>query len=175
MALQNLATYSPLDVVVIITQASTNFSHQVVGFMSDSFVTVARDSDTFDHETGVDDFSTRVYHSNKSGKITLSLQQSSPSNDVLTALHNRDVALRNNSGLFEITVKDGSGRSVYTSQEAYIGKVPDSAFGSGVQAREWVINATRVQSLIGGNSLVNPEDVDALGALDTTIAPEWKR
>lgn len=173
MTTQSLASYSPLDVVVILTQKSTGIVHRVVGYMEDTFVNVERDSDTWTHVTGVDNFSTRVYMANTSGKVTLSLQQGSPSNDVLTALYRQDAATRNNTGLFSILVKDGSGRSVYSSQQAYIGKVPNSQFGNTVQAREWIINSTAVDSTIAGNGSIQPEDVDTLNALGVTTPTQW--
>lgn len=174
MSVQQLASYSPLDVAVIISQPSSGFTHKIVGFMADSFVSVERDSDTWTHETGVDNFATRTYMANTSGKFTLSLQQTSPSNDILTQLYNRDASSRNNSGLFEITVKDGSGRSVYSSTQAYIGKVPNSSFGSAVQGRDWVINAPRVLSNIGGNSLMVDEDVSSLTAIGGSVAADQR-
>lgn len=175
MTTQALASYSPLDVVAIITQESTGVSHRVVGFAEDSFINVERDSGTWTHGTGVDNFATRTYMANTSGKLTLSLMQGSPSNDVLTAFYLRDAATRNNSGIFSIIVKDGSGRSVYSSSQAYIGTVPNSPFGKDAGNREWVINCTAVDTFIGGNGLINPEDVDTLASLDVNVDPAWVR
>ena len=175
MTTQALASYSPLDVVAIITQESTGVSHRIVGFAEDSFINVERDSGTWSHNTGADNFSTRTYMANTSGKATLSLQQGSPSNDVLMALHLRDAASRNSSGIFSIIIKDGSGRSVYSSSQAYIGTVPNSPFGKEAGTRDWVINCTAVDTYLGGNSLVNPEDVDTLAALDVNVDTAWVR
>ena len=46
MTTQALASYSPLDVVVIITQEKTGIAHRIVGFAEDSFIKVERDSGT---------------------------------------------------------------------------------------------------------------------------------
>jgi len=126
--MQTTASYAPSEVVVIISQESSGFSHQVVGGAEGTFVKVARDGDSWTHVTSVDNFATRVHSANDSGKITLTLLQSSPSNDILTAVYNRDKSLKNSSGLFTITVKDGSGRSLDFAQEAYISTYPERSY-----------------------------------------------
>lgn len=171
---QQLATYAPDEVVVIISQKSSGLSEKVMGFMEDSFITIARMNESWTHTTGADNLATRTYSANSSGTITLSIMQSSNSNDVLTALWERDNNLKNNKGLFSITVKDASGRSVYYSPEAYIGKIPDSAFGSGVSGRDWVVNCTNLKHYIGGNSVVSDEIVSSLDLLGADVADAWK-
>lgn len=173
--MQNLATYAPDEVVVIISQPSSGISTRVTGFMEDSFINIARDTDSWSHTTGADNLATRVYSANDSGKITLAVMQTSNSNDVLNALWSRDRSLKNSQGLFTILVTDKSGRSVYSSTEAYIGKIPDSVFGNGVNGREWVINCTKLTHSVAGNSVVSPEIVEILNKLGTDIAGEWKQ
>jgi hypothetical protein len=173
--MQTTASYAPSEVVVIISQESSGFSHQIVGGAEGTFVKVSRDSDTWTHVTSVDNFATRVHSANDSGKITLTLMQSSPSNDILTAVYNRDKALKNSSGLFTITVKDGSGRSVDFAQEAYISNFPERDYDQTLSNREWVISCTNLQSYVGGNSLMDGADVDALNALDADVDTVWKR
>ena len=173
--MQNLATYAPDEVVVIISQPSSGISTRVTGFMEDSFINIARDTDSWTHTTGADNLATRVYSANDSAKITLAVMQSSNSNDVLNALWSRDRSLKNSQGLFTILVSDKSGRSVYSSTEAYIGKIPDSVFGNGVNGREWVVNCTKLTHSVAGNSLVSPEIVEILNKLGADIADEWKQ
>jgi hypothetical protein len=173
--MQTTASYAPSEVVVIISQESTGFSHQIVGGAEGTFVKVARDSDTWTHVTSVDNFATRVHSANDSGKITLTLLQSSPSNDVLTAVYNRDKQMKNSSGLFTITVKDGSGRSVDFAQEAYISSFPERDYDQTLSNREWVISCTNLQSYVGGNSLMNDSDVSTLNALDADVDTVWKK
>ena len=123
-----LATFSPNEVAVIITQQSSGMSHILGGFAEDSIVSVDRNAETFSLYTGADDTNTRIYNANTSGTITISLQQTSASNDILTALYENDRASRN--GLFSIAVRDNSGRSSYFAEEAYIGVVPSSAIAN---------------------------------------------
>ncbi len=173
MAVQRLATFAPNDVTVVITQRSTGIAHIVSGFSEDSIVNIERSAETYALYTGADNTSTRVYNANKSATITLSLQQTSGSNDILSALYANDSATRNSSGLFTLQVSDASGRSRYFSDDAYIGVVPDSAFANSMQTRDWVIQAHNLDTYIGGNAILSPEDQDTLTSLGFNVDSKW--
>lgn len=166
-----LATYAPNDVTVVITQVSTGMSHIVGQYSEDSIVTVDRNAETFTLYTGADNSNTRIYNANTSGTITVSLQQTSSSNDVLNGLYEQDRASRN--GLFTISVIDNSGRTGFFSEEAYIGVVPNSAFANSMQTRDWVIHAPQLDSVIGGNNVLSPEDAATLEQLGVTVPSRW--
>lgn len=175
MSSTHTSTYSPIDVSVVISHPASGLVHVVGGFADDSFVTIERAKDTYAHYTGVDNVSSRIYSADTSGKVTCALQQTSASNDVLSHIYNYDKQHRGtNKGLFTITVKDGSGRSVLHSQEAYVAVVPNQTFGSGMNSREWVIQYTRGENFIGGNSLVSPEDAAGIEKVGGSLANEWR-
>jgi hypothetical protein len=169
MASNNLATFSPNQVSVVITQGS--LSHEVSGFSSDSIVGVNRSAETFTMYTGADDSATRIYNSNTTGVITIPLQQTSNSNDVLMELYENDRATKN--GLFEIMVKDLEGRSVYHSREAFISIVPDSQYSNDMSLREWTIQAHKLDYYVGGNSKFDPVDESAMTTLGAEIEARW--
>lgn len=173
MTTQRVATYSPNDLTIVISQESSGISHICSGFSEDSIVQIERNAETFTMYTGADNYSTRIFNANNSAKITLSVQQSSATNDVLTRIYQNDVNTRDTSGLFSITVKDNSGRSTFFSDDAYIGVVPNSNFSNSMQTRDWVIHAPNLQSLIGGNGLISPEDQATLAALGSTVDTRW--
>ncbi len=106
--------------------------------------------------------------------ITLTLAQTSVSNDVLDQLQRNDSNARNSSQLFSVIVKDGSGRSVYHSQETWVSKPPNSQFGASMNSREWVLQASDMTSFIGGNAPISAEDVASLEALGATVSAEWR-
>lgn len=166
-----LATFAPNDVTIVLTHESSGMSHIVGGFAEDAIVTVDRNAETFTLYTGADDTNTRIYNANTSGTMTLSLQQTSASNDILMALYEQDRASRN--GLFSISVRDNSGRSNYFAEEAYIGVVPSSAMANSMQTRDWVIHAPKMTSIIGGNGPVSSEDAAALDQLGVPVDPRW--
>lgn len=172
MSSKYTSTFSPQDVTVVI--AKDGFSHIVSGFSEDSIVSIERNSDTYTLYTGADDTNTRIYQPNTSAMITLPLQQTSNSNDILSQLYLNDAASRDSSGMFSITVKDNSGRSLFFAEEAFIGKVPDASFGNTMQLREWQIQAVRLSVVFGGNARFTPEDADSFESLGGTVEDKWR-
>lgn len=169
--MQRLATFAPNDVTIIITQESTGIAHIVSGYSEDSIVNIEWTSPRYALYTGADNTGTRVYNASNSATLTLSLQQTSASNDVLSRLFANDG--RDSSGLFTIQVKDGSGRSVYFSDDAYIGIRPDAAFANSMMTRDWVIQAFNLDGYAGGNSIVSPEDQATIETLGGQLAAKW--
>jgi hypothetical protein len=172
MASTYTSTFSPQDVTVVISQGA--FSHIVSGFSEESIVTIERNSETFTLYTGADDTNSRIYQPNTSAMITLPLQQTSNSNDILSQLYANDKASRDSSGLFSITVKDNSGRSLFFAEEAFLGKVPNASFGNTMQLREWDIQAVRLDVIFGGNANFTPEDADSFEQLGGVVESKWR-
>lgn len=172
MASSYTATFSPQDVTIVISQG--DFSHIVSGFSEDSIVTVERNSDTYSLYTGADDTNSRIYQPNTSSMITIPLQQTSNSNDILSQLYANDRAAKDSTGMFSITVKDNSGRSLFFAQEAFIARLPDAQFGNTMQLREWQVQAVRLDAIFGGNSLFTPEDAASLEQLGGTVEDKWR-
>ena len=172
-ASQNVATYTPNEISVVISQASSNISHTISGYAEDSIVKVDRVTDDWELYVGADNTTTRVYKGSTATKVSLSLQQTASSNDVLSYIRNNDLATLNASGLFSITIKDNSGRSVYFAQQAFLMGPANSEFGNTMHHREWVICAPRTQQFIGGNSIFTPDDATVIEALGGTIPTQW--
>lgn len=173
MTTQRLATFAPNDVTVVITQRSSGIAHIVSGYSEDSIVNIERTAETFTMYTGADNTSTRIYNANKSATVTLSLQQTSASNDILSLLYANDSATRNSSGLFSLQISDSSGRSRYFSDDAYVGVVPNSQFGNSMQVRDWVLHAHNLDTYIGGNAILSPEDQDTISVLGGVVDGKW--
>lgn len=171
---ERLKTYSPNQVAVIITHPATGKTHTIQGFSEDSIVQIERGAETWTMYRGADDTKTRIYNSDTSATITIPLQQTSNSNDVLQWLYEYDRARLNSDGLFSIQIKDLTGRSTYFSDEAYIGVVPNSNFSNSMELREWVIHAASLVTLIGGNSRLSADDVATISALGGVVAPQWR-
>ena len=170
---ERLKTYSPNAVSVILTHDATGIVHTVTGFSEDSIVSIARNAETFTMYRGADDTKTRIFNSDTSAAITVPLQQTSNSNDIFTLLYEFDRARLNSDGLFSLQIKDLTGRSLYYSDEAYIGIVPDSNFANSMQLREWVIHAASLTTVIGGNSRFSTDDANAVASLGGIVAPQW--
>ena len=171
---ERLKTYSPNAVSVILTHGATGIVHTVTGFSEGSIVSIDRNAETFTMYRGADDTKTRIYNSDTSATITIPLQQTSNSNDIFTYLYEYDRVRLNSDGLFSIQIKDLTGRSIYYSDEAYIGNVPSSAFANEMQLREWVIHAASLNTVIGGNSRFSEDDANSVVALGGNVLPQWQ-
>lgn len=173
MAEQNLGTYSAEEVQVILEQESTGIVYRVVGFMEDAMVTITPSVDTYTPYNGADNTGARIHNGNRSANVVLSLQQTSPSNDVLTRLLQKDVRSRRNEGLFSVMIKDASGRTVATARQAYITRLPEVTYTNNMSVREWNVYAYNSEIFVGGNAMLEPEVVDALTTLEAPIDNTW--
>lgn len=90
----------------------------------------------------------RIKQADKGTKITITLTQGSQSNDMLSALAEADRL--NDSGVFDVFIKDGNGTSLFTGLECFIAELPQVEYSNENTNREWVIRVPRVQQFIGG-------------------------
>lgn len=168
------ATYAFENVVVIISHPKIVKTHVVGGFSSDASISIARENETWSKVVSPDGkFLTRIKNSDKSATITLPLISTSPSNDVLSAIANYDEANDNNDGMFSITIADKSGRSVYHSDQAFVGVPATQEFGVAESTREWAVMAGNLDSVVGGNSKLDQATVAMLSALGVNVSQEW--
>lgn len=164
-----LSTFAPNELSIVLL--GNGWQHVLSGFAEDSIVSIERQSDTFNMYVGADDTPTRIYQANTAMMVTASLAQTSESNDVLSAVYNKDRETRD--GLFSILVVDNSGRSRYFAEEAYVGNVPNTSYGNSMQVFEWVIHAPKSDINIGGNSKLSASVQATLTALGVVVAPQW--
>lgn len=167
----NLASYSPEDVVVIIS--NDRFSHTVSGMADGTFVSYEREVPRATLYTGADLSAARVLRRNRSGTITLTLSQFAESNDVLSEIARLDEESHNNDWLFSVTVKDLSGRTMLFAPQGFIGVDPNITFSTDIETRDWAIQVTDVERHFGGNSKFSPENEATLQALGYVVDPKW--
>lgn len=137
-------TYDPAQIIVSIAGIP------ISGYTDATFLEIVRNEDTWSMVTGADGYTTRGKTNNKSGQITLTLKQSSPSNDVLSGLMQLDEL--SNSGIFPILIKDISGNSTYFSGQGWIQSWPTSTFDKAITDRQWIIAVAELDLFVGGNS-----------------------
>ncbi len=139
----SVKSYSPDKVQIV-------FAGEIVsGYSDGTFVTVARDNPSFTSGTGADGEGWRAKSNDKSGTITITLLQTSSSNDAFSAL----VALDESTGdgVAPFLMKDNSGRSLYSAETAWIEKPADGGFARGGSDREWVIKTDKLNMFTAGN------------------------
>ena len=168
----NLGNCSPEDVAIIISQGA--FSHVIQGYTDGTFVNITRQVPASVGYVGADLSAGRVIRDNRYSTITLTLSQISNSTDVLAQLLQRDTELRNDEGLFSITIKDNLGRSLYFSDQAFIGNKAEAAFGTEMSDREWIIEAFNLSNTQGGNSRFDADTAASLESIGGTVADRWQ-
>lgn len=152
MSGMSVNTYSPKDVKLDIG------GYIVVGWED---ITVSRTSAGFTPVMGIRGKHTRVNSLDTSASIIINLNQTSPSNDVLSSIHSQD--LQSGSGRIALTLKDLSGRTLISSSEAYIIAYPEAAFSRGFEFRAWTIFCQTTSGYtIGGNTKPNTPIVDSI-------------
>lgn len=137
-------TYDPKQVIVTIGAVPMS------GFSDGTFLEIDRNEATWNTVVGADGLVTRGKTNNFSGTLTLTLKQSSPSNDVLSGFMAIDEAT--NRGVFPVFVKDLSGNSIYFSAQAWITQYANSTFDKNITDRQWVLTMAEADIFVGSNS-----------------------
>ena len=136
-------TYDPKQVSVIV--GGTILS----GFTDGTFIVAERNDPAFNLKVGVDGIGTRAKTNNLSGKVTITLHQSSNSNDVLSAFASADQL--SNSGAVPLLIRDASGRTLITALTAWVQKLANSEFAKEVSNRVWILETDQLVMFDGGN------------------------
>lgn len=121
----------------------------IQGFGDSTFIKIERNQQAFQLKMGTDGEGTRAKSNDNSAKVTITLMQSSPSNDDLSSFAQLDALA--NAGIFPLFLRDGSGRTVASAVTAWIQKLPDSEFSNEAQTRDWVIETDTLLYEVGGN------------------------
>lgn len=119
------------------------------GYADGTFIEVERDEAMWNKVTGADGITSRAKTSNKAGQVRVTLAQTSPSNDVMSALAVADELT--NAGVFPVLLKDGSGRSVVASSAAWVQQMPTAEFSKEITNRTWIIDCAGMDVFFGGN------------------------
>lgn len=166
-----LSTYSPEDVYVVL--ANGEFSYTLTGFMDGTFINITREVPASTLYVGGALSNARTVRANKASSVTFSIMQTSDDNDVLSQLLSNDEVARDNTWLFSLTIKDGTGRSLWFSPQAFIGTEPDRTMSTGVETRDWMIQCVSLAGTAGGNGQFTPDSAGAIQALGGTVDPRW--
>lgn len=136
-----IETYNPKDISVIIGGVI------MAGFADDK-VRIKRDVDMWDDEAGTDGDVVRFATNDKRGEIEITLQQTSSSNAVLSALAKIDEI--SGAGTVPAIVKDSRGSDIFAAATAWIKQIPEGKFSKTPNSRVWLIRTDNLQMLLGG-------------------------
>jgi len=136
-------SYNPADVSIIFAGIP------IEGFADGTFIVAARDNPSFNKTVGADGEGARAKSNDTGGTVTLTLMQTSISNDALSARAVLDEA--SGDGVGPLLIKDGSGRTLVVAESAWVQKPADAEFAREISNREWVLDSDNIQIFDGGN------------------------
>lgn len=113
------------------------------------YLQVVYNAEQFVENVGIDGEGFWVANADLSARITLSLQQSSDLNDILSSLFAADLAAPGGLVL-PMLIKETNGRTVYSAARSRIVKMADGVWSDGGQVRTWTFATTRLTGFVGG-------------------------
>ena len=137
-------------------------THRVRGFAKGASMSVTYNADTNAVNMGLDGEGYYVQQDDDSATITVTLLESSESNDVLSALFLTD---KNSAGglVVPVLIRDTTqgGRTIAAAATAKISKLPDVGWSETGETRVWTIITTKMISFVGGIGVTaeNPDQV----------------
>lgn len=137
-------TYDPQKVTITLGKLT------IVGYADGSFAKAYRNEDTFTIVVGADGNATRVRNANRSGRVEITLKNSSPSNGALQAIAIQDEL--NGTGINPIFVKDNSGSGLAQGQNAWVVKIPDLERAKELGDVTWIIETDILAPQQGGTT-----------------------
>ncbi len=122
--------------------------HIVEGFADGTFITAARNNDTWSRQGGASGEQTRTKSNDRSGTMTIVLMQSSISNAVLQGFASADEI--SNAGKVPALIKDGNCSEIVTAETAWVQKPADKEHGKEASDRTWIFETGELIYLGGG-------------------------
>lgn len=121
----------------------------ISGFADGAFVEITANGQQFSQVVGADGITTRVKSNDYGAVMTLTLSQTSPSNDVLSGFLLADRTA--NLGVFPVLIKDLEGNTLIFSATAWIQQFPDITYSNEISNRAWSIAMADVDLFIAGS------------------------
>lgn len=120
------------------------------GFEDGTFITVARNTALFNKKVSADGTNViRTRINDRTATLTLTLQQGSPSNLILSHLATRDEARLD--GVVSVSLTDvNSPDTQFISSKAYVDKPADGEYATNATGRRWTLQLVEVPMVHGG-------------------------
>lgn len=153
----SVLTYDPSSVTIIVA------GYIIPGVVS---LNLQWKSEVFSVRKGIRGQHTRVYSPDRYSTLVVELLPTSVANDVFTSIVLQDAAAH--SGLLEVSLKDTSGTSRFTTSSAYLRTFPDLSFNAeGITTRKWeieILSFVVASGNIGGNAANGIDITDILSS-----------
>ena len=144
-----MAVYSFLDVAATITGPGGSIPLGTGAGAAEEGIDIKATQSADDMKIGADGSAMHSLRADKSGKITVKLLKTSPTNALLTAMMN----FQRTSALFwgqnVLVITDIIRGDVYTCQAVAFEKVPDNTFAKDAGMLDWEFLAGQIDPLLG--------------------------
>lgn len=124
---------------------------QMQGFSESNMCKFEFETESFSDVVGVDGDVTRSKSMDRRAKLTVYLMQTSPTNDLLSAMYNAGRVGTNGGDVVAARVENVNGRLVIAGPEAWIMDTPKPTYGKTAAEYEWVIRIANCEAFFGGN------------------------
>ena len=141
----SVGTFDPKKVIV--TFGEVVFS----GYAEGTFINVSRSGDAFEKRKGSDGSVDRINKNAYDCTAELTLMQTSPTNDLLSAILIQDQL--SNTGIRPLTISDLSGTSLFFAPLAWIRVDPNDEKADSLGNRTWTFDTGIAEKFTGGNIL----------------------
>ena len=121
---------------------------QIQGNGPDTFVKCMRNEAQFTEQVGANGDVVHVRNRNRTGKVIFTIQDASPTNDLLSAAAIADE--HTGLGYGALMIKDLNGTTVIQCANARIEKYPDTEYAADAGVNEWQLMCAELEMLIGG-------------------------
>lgn len=153
----SVLTYDPSSVTIIVA------GYIIPGVVS---LNLQWKSEVFSVYKGIRGQHTRVYNPDRYSTLVVEVLPTSVANDVFTSIVLQDAQAH--SGLLEVSLKDTSGTSRFTTSSAYLRTFPDLSFNAeGITTRKWeieILSFVTASGNIGGNASNGIDITDILNS-----------
>ena len=122
--------------------------------LAEDFLSIVFDDDAYRLDIGSDGEQARSKTNNNSATIEVTLQQTSPTNLLLSAQHKLDKLNPGGPGVAPFIVRDANGTTLDIADAAWIQKEPDHTFGRDIGTRTWTFRTGNMNSITGGNNSI---------------------
>lgn len=139
-----MRNYDPKQVILAVG------GNVIIGYADGTYISAERNEDAFALVVGADGETARARSQDRSGVVTLTLMQTSPSNDALTAFAALDEL--SGTGVVSLMMKDMLGTTLVAAQNAWVRKFPAVEFGKELTTREWAIECDFLAVFAGGGT-----------------------
>lgn len=123
----------------------------ISGFMPGTFIEWSRNTESFRQIVGSDGSGARAASADRSGTVTLTLKQTSPSNGPLSGFASLDE--NTGDGVGPLAIKDLGGLDAIAAATAWIQKPADGEVSNEITGRQWIFETDNLEIFLGGNPI----------------------